>query len=106
MTYTEFEKRVTDTFNRMRIVDTCDEGFIEGGYEWDVSEILSKAMRDMFHIEGHTVSKEVLMNLYLDDLDGFLIEALDSFDGIMNRYNVVPGNVDEYAKYGCALNIV
>lgn len=106
MKYAEFEQKVVDTFNRMHIVDTCDDGFIEGGYEWDVGNILSKAMKDMFHIEGHSVSREELMNLYLDDLDGFLLEALDSFNGIMNRYNVVPGNIDEFIRDKCALHII
>jgi hypothetical protein len=104
MRYAEFEKRVVDTFNRMHIVESCDDGFIEGGYEWDVGNILSKAMKDMFHITGHSVSREVLMNLYLDDLDGFLIEALDSFNGIMDRYNVVPDDTEQYTM--CSLRII
>lgn len=106
MKYTEFEKRVVDTYNRMHIIDTCDDGFLEGGYEWDVCNILSKAMKDMFHIEGHSVSRTELLNLYLDDLDGFLLEALDSFDDIMDRYNVVPGNIDEFIRDVCALKII
>lgn len=103
--YAEFEKLVVDTFNRMHIVDTCDDGFIEGGYEWDVGNILSKAMKDMFHIKGHTVCRTELMNLYLDDLDMFLLEALESFNDIMNKYNVVPAELDEFTQM-CALHIV
>lgn len=92
MTYWEFEKKVADTYNRMHIVASCDDGFIEEGAEWDVGNILSKAMKDMFHIIGHSVSRGMLMNLFHDDLDEFLNEALDSFNDIMDRYNVVPDN--------------
>jgi hypothetical protein len=100
MKYAEFEKRLVDTFNRMHYAESCDDGFIEGGYAWDVSNILSKAIRDMFHIKfenytGYTVSREVLMDLRADDLDDFLLEALDSFNGIMDRYNVVPHNIEK-----------
>ena len=99
MKYAEFEKLVVYTFNRMHYVESCDDGFIEGGYEWDVGNILSKAMRDMFHIKfdknGYTVSSEVLMDIRADDLDDFLLEALDSFNGIMNKYNVVPHDIQK-----------
>lgn len=105
MKYAEFEKRVVDTFNRMHYAESCDDGFIEGGYTWDAGSILSKAMRDMFHITheryiGYTVSRATLMDIRADDLDDELLEALDSFNDIMDRYNVVPHNVadDEYIK--------
>jgi hypothetical protein len=95
MTYAEFENRMVDTFNRMHYVESCDEGFIVEGAEWDVCLILSKAMRDMFHIsfdcyEGYTVRRDELMDIRADDLDDFLLEALDSFNGILDKYNVVP----------------
>jgi hypothetical protein len=98
MKYAEFEQRVVDTFNRMHYAESCDDGFIEGGYEYDVSNILSKAMKDMFHIkftstDGYTVSATTLTRLFIDDEDDFLLEALDSFNGIMDRYNVVPHDV-------------
>lgn len=109
MKYTEFEQRVVNTFNRMHYVESCDDGFIEEGYEWDVGMILSKAMRDMFHIsydrrEGYTVSREELTQLFEADLDYFLLEALDSFEGIMNKYNVVP--YDRSTTYFRGLQIV
>ena len=105
MKYAEFEKRVVDTFNRMHYVQDCDDGYIEGGYVWDVEGILAKAMNDMFHIkfdsrEGYTVSRDELMYLRADDLDDFLLEALDSFNLIMDKFNAVPHNVadDDYIK--------
>jgi hypothetical protein len=105
MKYAEFEQKVVDTFNRMHYVESCDDGFIEEGYTWDVGMILSKAMRDMFHITyeryiGYAVSRATLMDIRADDLDDELLEALDSFNGIMDRYNVVPHNIvdDEYIK--------
>lgn len=109
MKYTEFEKAVVDTFNRMHIVESCDDGFIEAGAECDVGMLLMKMMMQMFHIElikgtGYAVSRETLMNLYLDDLDGFLLEALDSFNGIMNKYNVVFSASEQYRN--CHLHII
>lgn len=109
MNYTEFEKRVVDTFNRMHIVKSCDDGFIEAGYEWDVGMILMKAMKDMFHIKyelytGYVVSRDVLMDIRADDLDDFLLEALDSFNGIMDKYNVVFNDNPIYEH--CYLHIV
>jgi hypothetical protein len=100
MKYAEFEKRVVDTFNRMHYVESCDDGYIEGGYEWDVGNILDKAMRDMFHIKfegytGYTVSATTLTRLFIDDEDDFLLEALDSFNGIMDKYNVVPHDIEK-----------
>ena len=98
MKYAEFEKKVVDTFNRMHYVESCDAGYIEGGYEYDVCSIISKSFKEMFHIEfdrqrGYIVSRDTLMDIRADDLDDFLLEALDSFNGIMNKYNVVPHNV-------------
>jgi hypothetical protein len=109
MKYQEFETRVADTFNRMHIVESCDDGFIEAGYENDVGMLLMKMMMDMFHIErvkgtGYVVSRETLMNLYLDDLDEFLLEALDSFNGIMDKYHVVFNANTQYQH--CHLHIV
>lgn len=101
MKYAEFEKIVADTFNRMHIVESCDEGFIEPGAECDVGMLLMKSMMGMFHIElvegtGYVVDRTKLMNLYLDDLDGVLLEALISFNGIMNKYNVVFNANEQY----------
>jgi hypothetical protein len=104
MTYTEFEKRVTDTFNRMHIVESCDEGFIIEGAEWDVDMILLKAMKDMFHIQyikgiGYAVRRDTLMDIRADDLDDFLLEALDSFNSIMDKYNVVFNASEQYHRF-------
>jgi hypothetical protein len=98
MKYTEFRQRVVDTFNRMHYVESCDDGYIEGGYEWDVCNILSKSFKEMFHIKfdrqhGYTVNNEELMDIRADDLDDFLLEALDSFEGILDKYNVVPHDI-------------
>ena len=100
MKYAEFEKRVVDTFNRMCIVKSCDDGFIEAGAEYDVGMILIRMMKDMFHIKyemytGYTVSATTLTRLFIDDEDDFLLEALDSFNGIMDRYNVVPHDIEK-----------
>lgn len=109
MKYTEFEKQVVDTFNRMHIVESCDDGFIEAGAENDVGMILMKSMMGMFHIEyvmgkGYEVSRETLMDLHSADLDGFLLEALNSYNDIMDRYNVV---FNENSVYGhCHLHII
>lgn len=105
MTYAEFENRVVDTFNRMHYAESCDDGFIEGGYTWDVGLILSKAMRDMFHIsydrmKGYTVSMQTLMDIRADDLDDELLEALDSFNLIMDKFNVVPHDVESMCMKG------
>lgn len=103
MNYIEFETAVADTFNRMRIVESCDDGFIEAGYEYDVSMLLIKSMQDLFHIKhisraGYTVSREELMGLRADDLDDFLLEALDSYNGIMNKYHVVFNDDPAYSN--------
>ena len=109
MKYAEFEKRVVDTFNRMHIVKSCDDGFIEAGAEYDVGMILSKVMRNMFHIElvrgtGYVVRRATLMDIRADDLDDFLIEALDSFNLIMDKFNVVFNDDSQYAH--CNLHII
>lgn len=109
MKYAEFEKRVVDTFNRMHIVESCDDGFIEAGAEYDVGMILMKSMMDIFHIElvkgtGYVVSRDTLMDIRADDLDDFLLEALDSFNGIMDKYNVVFNDNPAYEH--CYLHII
>jgi hypothetical protein len=95
MKYEEFEKRVVDTFNRMHYVESCDDNFIEGGYEWDVGSILAKSIKDLFHIKftntrGYYCSQKELMKLFEADLDGFLLEALDSYNDVMDKYHVAP----------------
>lgn len=104
MTYTEFEKRVVDTFNRMHIVESCDEGFIVEGAENDVDMLLIKMMSGMFHIErvtgtGYVVSVTTLTRLFINDEDDFLIEALDSFNSIMDKYNVVFNASEQYRRF-------
>lgn len=101
MKYEEFEKRVVDTFNRMHYVDTCDDEFIVCGSTNDVQSILAESFKGMFHIKceryiGYTVSRDELMGIRADDLDDDLLEALDSFNDIMDRYNVVPSIYTEY----------
>lgn len=109
MKYAEFEKKVVDTFNRMHIVESCDDGFIVEGAENDVGMLLMKMMMNMFHIElvkgtGYVVSREILMHLCHYDFDEFLLEALDSFNGIMDKYHVVFNANAQYR--GCHLHII
>ena len=109
MKYAEFEKRVVDTFNRMCIVKSCDDGFIEPGAEYDVGMILIRTMKDMFHIKyephtGYAVSATTLTRLFINDEDNFLIEALDSFNLIMDKFNVVFNDDSQYAH--CNLHII
>lgn len=103
MKYTEFEKMVVDTFNRMHYVEGCDDEFMIDGAVYDVQSVLSKSFRYILHIdydarEGYTVSREELTHLY-DIEDDYLLEALQSFNDIMNRYNVVASTSTEYTLY-------
>jgi hypothetical protein len=93
MKYTDFEKQVVDTFNRMHYTESCDDLYIEGGYEYDVCSIISKSFSDIFHITGHSVSREELTRLFNEDEDMFLLEALQSFNNILDKYNVVPHDI-------------
>jgi hypothetical protein len=109
MNYNEFEKKVADTFNRMHIVESCDDGFIEYGAEYDVGMLLMKSMIGMFHIEyerhkGYTVSREELTQMFEADLDYFLLEALDSFNLILDKFNVVFNDNPAYER--CKLHII
>ena len=95
MKYEEFEKQVIDTFNRMHFVESCDEGFIEAGADADVGMILAESFKRKFHIKfthnrGYYTSREKLMQMFEADLDNILIEALNSYNDIMDKYNVVP----------------
>ena len=95
MKYTDFEKQVVDTFNRMHYVESCDDLYIEGGYEYDVCSIISVRFNEIFHITGHSVSREELTWLFNADEDHFLLEALESFNSILDKYNVVPHNIEK-----------
>jgi hypothetical protein len=95
MKYEEFEKRVVDTFNRMHFVESCDEGFIEAGADADVGIILAESFKQRFHIKfthnrGYYCNQKELMKLFEADLDGFLLEALDSYNDVMDKYHVAP----------------
>ena len=103
MKYAEFEKKVVDTFNRMHYVDGCDDEFMIDGAIHDVQSILSKSFRYIFRIDysahdGYTVERDELTHLY-DIEDDYLLEALQSFNDIMNRYNVVASTTTEYSLH-------
>lgn len=109
MNYADFRQRVVDTFNRMHIVAVCDDGFIEAGAENDVGMILMKSMMGMFHIEriegmGYAVSATTLTRLFINDEDNFLEEALNSYNLIMDKFNVVFNSNVQYE--GAHLHII
>lgn len=94
MKYTEFEQKVVDTFNRMHYVNSCDDEFMIEGSDCDVQHILSSAFCSELNIKydrstGYNVSREALIRLYEADEDNVYPQMLDSFNDIMNRYNVV-----------------
>lgn len=96
MTYNEFEKQVVDTFNRMHFVESCDDAFMIEGADADVQIILAESFIGMFHIEYHrtyTVHRDDLRVMFEADVDNIMGQALQSYNDIMNRYNVV-GNSD------------
>ena len=110
MTYKEFENQVADTFNRMHIVESCDDDFMIEGSEYDVQSILSKSFRLMFFINysrkqsGYRIDATTLEYLYKCDEFDNLVEALQSFNSIMDKYNVVFNANPVYAM--CRLHIV
>ena len=110
MTYKEFEKAVVDTFNRMHIVESCDDDFMIDGSEGDVQTILARSFRLMFFIEysrkqyGYRVFATTLEYLYKCDEFDNLVDALQSFNSIMDKYNVVFNADPVYAN--CHLHIV
>lgn len=92
MKYTEFEQRVIDTFNRMHYVESCDDEFMIEGADVDAQIILSESFKHMFHIERnrtYTVRRDTLKAMFEADADNIFTQALDSYNDIMNRYNVV-----------------
>lgn len=102
MIYKEFEKQVVDTFNRMHFVEHCDDEFMVFEHNCDVQSILALSFKDMFHIkfsssDGYTVSATALTRLFIDDEDNYLCEALQCFNNIMDKYNVVANTQVEYA---------
>lgn len=104
MKYAEFEQRVVDTYNRLICIDTCDDEFFRFAWDYDIDSVLLLAFKQIFHIDPkkHEVSRTELMCLFDDDLDKELPVALDSFNDIMDRYNVVPAELNKY----CHLRIV
>lgn len=110
MTYKEFENQVANTFNRMHIVESCDDDFAIDGAECDVQLLLIESFMKMFHIEysrthyGYTVRATILTYLFINDDDNTLEEALQSFNNILDKYNVVFNANPVYAS--CHLHIV
>lgn len=95
MKYTDFEKQVVDTFNRMHYAETCDDLYIKEGYEYDAFSIISVRFDEIFHITGRSVSREELTRLFNEDEDHFLLEALESFNNILDKYTVVPHDIEK-----------
>ncbi len=92
MNYTEFENQVVNTFNRMHFVESCDDEYMIEGADADVQIILAESFKQMFHIKynrAYTVSRDELYTMFEADADNILIQALDNYNNIMNRYNVV-----------------
>ena len=110
MTYKEFENQVANTFNRMHIVESCDDEFMIEGSEGDVQTILARSFRLMFFVEysrtqyGYRVFTSTLEYLFMCDESDNLVEALQSFNSIMDKYHVVFNNSPAYEH--CRLHIV
>lgn len=107
MKYPEFEQRVIATFNRMHYVESCDDAFIVEGSLCDVQQILSTPFCAELEIRftpstGYTVRREILMRQF-DENDEFYPEMLDSFNAILDRYNVVPHDVEKLNIKGLQL---
>lgn len=99
MTYKEFENQVVNTFNRMHYVESCDDGFMIEGSDCDVSTILADSFKLMFFVEynrthGYRIFATTIEYLFMCDESDRLKEALQSFNDIMNRYNVVPAKCE------------
>ena len=104
MTYKEFENQVVNTFNRMHYVENCDDEFMIFGSDCDVSSLLSESFMRKFHIKfnhstGYYVRERQLQALLFADEDEELIQALQVFNDIMNRYNVIASKDTEHTLH-------
>ena len=95
MKYTEFETQLVNTFNRLHCIESCDDPFCVEFADYDPQTILSMSFMQVFKItreyyDGYKISRAELIRMFEADEDELLIQALNSFNEVMDRYNVVP----------------
>ena len=102
MKYTQFEQKVVDTFNRMHFIESCDDTFCIEFADADVQTILAESFKAKFNIvydREYTTTRKALIEMFEADEDAILIEALNSYNDIMNKYNVVAMSTNEYTLH-------